>query len=168
MADEINKKELLSVLLERVAERYPDLAKEVADTVNEGKDIEETKFVFDEKTRRKKEHRYRKTTSLSDDEALEKTVAFLESRLVELPMAINSAYVEFAKCATTSQVQSLKNASNADIELEIAVEIGGVGDIVRSDNNAFAVLRQIPASQIASAREQLGVLRKLLSTGEAK
>ncbi len=83
-------------------------------------------------------------------------------------MVINSAYAEFEKCVTMSQVQRPKNASNADIDLEIAVELGGVGDIVRSNNTAFAVLRQIPASQIASAREQLGVLRKLLLTGDAK
>ena len=168
MANEIDREARVTQLLRLVRAKHSELAKELEETINEGKDVEETKRVKDERTNKGREHRYRKTVRLTDDEALERAIVFLESWLVELPLVINSAYSEFTQCWPEPQKVSNRDEYLHGHAVEIAVELGGAGDIVREDGQALQTLISVPLDQIESAREQLTRLRNILEVRVGK
>ena len=167
MAD-ITKREILSEMIKRVKSSYPELANFLEDAVNEGKDIERTKIVVDEKTKRKREHTFRQRVPLSDDEAIDRAFGFLQSRLIELPLLINSAHSEFAKALQENPNITDINGPPIGQRIELAVELGGVGDVVRQEESQLAVLRRVSPEELKILQQDISRLRLMIAEVEGQ
>lgn len=161
MAEELSQREMLDVLLESIERHSPSLGVEARGAVNEGTDREEIHVEFDAKTGRKKEHRFRQRVPLATEDALDRILDLLTSRLVELPMAINSVQEELGRCFENSSAQKKQRGQN-DENLSVALELGGASDLVRDQALPTLELTSYPQSEIDQLRSLIEVLRGLL------
>lgn len=154
----LDEAEMLEVLLERIRIRFPQLADEAMAAVNEGTDAEEVREVLDSQSSKKRQHRYRQRVVLTGEQALAKVVDLLESRLIELPMTINATVEELSSCFEEGSKSSVPEVNG----LSIAIEIGGVGELVRGNGRDLQFISRVPPEEIKAARVLVANLRGLL------
>ena len=120
-------REALDLLLQKVTERDPELARHLQSVIDSGKDVWERDYSGN----RKKSRGYRKTVRFTDEEALRIATDGLQAHFVEQPLFITSAARHFAAAALGARADPSSNtlfeeqavASTKDVGIEKQLEI---------------------------------------------
>lgn len=168
-------REALGILVEKITQRSPELARLVQAAVNEGKFIEERELLKGNKAR--KTHTYRKLTKLSDKEALEKAIAVLESYFIELPLCVASLTGDLANAVLvepehiTTRLPLFENATNAPVDeretrhstaVTIFIDMGHEAIISPRSEEKLLELHSAEIAQIEQQKQNIAKVRSML------
>ena len=122
-------REALVLLLTKVRERDPELARHLQSSIDTGKDVSEKEYL----PNRKKPRVYRRTVRFTDEEALRIATEGLQAHFVEQPLFITSAAHQFAAAAlgdradprrvTSSEAQAVASTEGVGIEKQLQAEV---------------------------------------------
>lgn len=161
MAEELSQRDMLTGLLDGIERYSPSLGAEARDVVNQGTDREEIFVDDDIRQGRRKEYTFRKHSPLTPEEAIGRLLELLTSRLVELPMAINSVKQELEQCFQRS-TSAESRPSERRVKLTVALELGGAGDLFREESQKTMDFPSFDPVEIAELRSKIDALRQLL------
>lgn len=164
MAEELSQRDMLTGVLEGIERYSPSLGAEARDAVNQGTDREETQVEIDGRTGKRKEHTFRKHSPLTPEEAMDRLLELLTSRLVELPMAMNSVKEELEQCFQHG-AGAVSRPYVGRGKLTVALELGGAGDLFREESEKTMELPSFDQGEIAKIRSNIEALRQLLGRG---
>ncbi len=169
-AHEYSPQEALGLLMGELRSRDEQLALEVQEAIDAGKDVTATEPV----PGRKEEHAYRRTVAYSTEEALQVAMDALRAYFVEQPMFVDSASDDLAQSVigiptgrrTTAQI--LRNEREAltlegqGVEKQLEIEIHTETQIARTGEETLR-LRRVPTDQIEEQRQNINHLRELMT-----
>src|SRR5262245_28653045 len=87
----------LTLLIDKLTQADTELARQVREAVNTGRDIQETEQ--SDRRRRKKVRSYRRTVPYAPEQALQIAINVLKAHFVEQPLFINSCNDNMAQAA---------------------------------------------------------------------
>ena len=169
---EYTAEQALDLLLAKLREKSPDLADDVQEAIDAGKDASETEPAPD---RRKKDRVYRKTVAYSHAEALQVALKALHAYFVEQPLFVDSALQQFAKAAVgvppprrilrggqekEAEPVFLEHAGeekNVEIEIQTETQISKTGEPTQS-------IEKIPLELVAEQERNFKKLGELTNT----
>jgi hypothetical protein len=167
-AHEYTPYEALELLMRALRSRDEQLASEVQEAIDEGRDVTATERV----PGRKKEHSYRMTVAYSPEEALQVAIDALRAYFVEQPMFVDSASDDLAQAVVgvptgrTTSGQRLQNEQDElaleglGIEKQVEIEIHTETQIARIGEETLRLTR-VRTDEIEEQRQNINFLRKL-------
>ena len=169
-------KQALEILLKKIRQRREDLAAEVQAAIDAGKDVSETEPSPD---RRKKDRVYRKTVPFTHQEALQIAIDALQSHLVEQPLFVESARINFSRTGVGETIRRIHrpgfdyprlnvskerqdvSVCHVDEEKTIEIELQSETQIEKSGPQT-QTLEKLDHAQIEERQRQLSDLRRLV------
>ena len=155
-------REALDLLLQKVTERDPELARHLQSVIDAGKDVSEREYSGN----RKKPRVYRKTVRFTDEEALRIATEGLQAHFVEQPLFITSAARDFAAAAlgaradpwrvTLSEEQAVASTEGVGIGKQLEIELQTETHISRVDEQN---IRLLPPAEDVLEQQKLHVER---------
>ena len=155
-------REALVLLLTKVRERDPELARHLQSSIDTGKDVSEKEYL----PNRKKPRVYRRTVRFTDEEALCIATEGLQAHFVEQPLFITSAAHQFAAAAlgdradlrrvTSSEAQAVASTEGVGIEKQLEVELQTETQISQANQQN---VRLLPPTEDALKQQRLHVER---------
>lgn len=167
---EYNSQEALEFLMGELRSRDEELASEVQEAIDAGKDVTATEPV----PGRRKEHAYRRTVAYSTEEALQIAMDALQACFVEQPMFVDSASDDLAQSAIGIPIGRQNNSrilrnerepidlAEQGVEKQIEIEIHTETQISRTGEETFR-LRRVSTDQIEEQRQNVIHLRELMT-----